>query len=156
MCVWVCVCVCQDDDLTIEGLPEALWLSDGERVGVGAYLGFLPCVTSLIAVNTYFSSLVQQPAMHPMLELNSSPKQHIAERWTGEARHHRRNTTTLSPPPPRVSCMIRQAVCLSVVRCVWTTTPPDPSSTCSSPWHHRCGSCASRAGGAATKVRLLD
>ncbi|CEM27795.1 unnamed protein product [Vitrella brassicaformis CCMP3155] len=64
----------------LEGLPDALWMADG--VGMGAMLGFVSCLESLASINTFFHHLTQQASMHPIVELDDSPKMKIARKWT--------------------------------------------------------------------------
>ncbi|CEL94132.1 unnamed protein product [Vitrella brassicaformis CCMP3155] len=64
----------------LEGLPEALWMADG--VGMGAMLGFVSYLESLAGVNTFFHHLTQSSGMHPIAELEDSPKMKIAKKWT--------------------------------------------------------------------------
>ncbi|CEM26280.1 unnamed protein product [Vitrella brassicaformis CCMP3155] len=63
----------------LEGLPEALWMADG--VGMGAMMGFVSCLESLASVNTFFRHLTQSSGMHPIVELDDSPKMKIAKKW---------------------------------------------------------------------------
>ncbi|CEM34090.1 unnamed protein product [Vitrella brassicaformis CCMP3155] len=64
-------------------LPEFLWMSDDERIGIGGFLGFIFCIESLSSVSAHFHSLTtQQPAMHPTVELNRNPKPDTAAKWT--------------------------------------------------------------------------
>ncbi|CEL92374.1 unnamed protein product [Vitrella brassicaformis CCMP3155] len=62
----------------LEGLPETLWMSSDEKFGLGAFVGFVPCLTSLSAVSTHFHTLTQDSNMHPIIELNISPPNDIA------------------------------------------------------------------------------
>jgi len=67
----------------LERVPEALWMSDGRRIGIGGFLGFIPSIESILHLSTHFRSLTEQPAMHPIVQLTDSPKPRIAARWTG-------------------------------------------------------------------------
>jgi len=67
----------------LENVPEVLWMSDERRIGIGCFLGFIPSIESILRVSTHFRSLTEQPAMHPIVQLNRSPKPSIAARWTG-------------------------------------------------------------------------
>ncbi|CEM03550.1 unnamed protein product [Vitrella brassicaformis CCMP3155] len=71
----------QEELLCLEGLLEGLWMSDDQRVGIGGYLGFISTMECLSSVSQHFKSLTQQPAMHPILELNRCPKPDIANTW---------------------------------------------------------------------------
>ncbi|CEM37710.1 unnamed protein product [Vitrella brassicaformis CCMP3155] len=72
----------------LEGLPEALWMSSEEKFGLGAFVGFVPCLTSLSAVNSHFHTLTfhtltQDSNMHPIIQLNTSPPNDIAKELPG-------------------------------------------------------------------------
>ncbi|CEL94131.1 unnamed protein product [Vitrella brassicaformis CCMP3155] len=64
----------------LEELPEALWMTTEEGMGLGAYLGFHTFMTSLAPVCTHFHTLSQQARVHPILDIHSDPPEHIAKR----------------------------------------------------------------------------
>jgi len=73
--------------LSLEDLPEPLWMSTAEGTGgfgLGAYLGFVPSIESLAPVSTSIRALTQQRAMHPIVELDRSPKANTINKWTGQ------------------------------------------------------------------------
>ncbi|CEL98601.1 unnamed protein product [Vitrella brassicaformis CCMP3155] len=70
----------------LEGLPEALWMSSEEKFGLGAFVGFVPCLTSLSAVSTHFHTLTQDSNMHPIIQLNTSPSNDIIDELPVEQR----------------------------------------------------------------------
>ncbi|CEM08969.1 unnamed protein product [Vitrella brassicaformis CCMP3155] len=67
----------------LEGLPEALWLSSDEKFGLDAFIGFVPCLTSLSAVSSHFHTLTQDSNMHPIIQLDTSPPNDIAKELPG-------------------------------------------------------------------------
>ncbi|CEM27797.1 unnamed protein product [Vitrella brassicaformis CCMP3155] len=85
----------------LEELPEALWMTTEEGMGLGAYLGFHTFMTSLAPVCTHFHTLSQQAPAHPILDIHTDPPEHIANKLPGrlsECRHlavYHRPTRTL-------------------------------------------------------------
>ncbi|CEM00584.1 unnamed protein product [Vitrella brassicaformis CCMP3155] len=64
----------------LEGLAEALWTGDGERLGVSGFLGYTSFMQSLSSVSTYFRALSLKSEGHPILELDKSPTEDIAKK----------------------------------------------------------------------------
>ncbi|CEM34069.1 unnamed protein product [Vitrella brassicaformis CCMP3155] len=78
----------EEAKLSLEDLPEPLWMSTAEGTGgfgLGAYLGFVPSIESLAPVSTSIRALTQQRAMHPIVELDRSPKANTINKWTGRS-----------------------------------------------------------------------
>ncbi|CEM18528.1 unnamed protein product [Vitrella brassicaformis CCMP3155] len=67
----------------LEGLPEALWLSDDHRIGIGGHLGFPSSIESLSCVSTYFHHLTTNSSMHPIAHISMPPREKVAKTWHG-------------------------------------------------------------------------
>ncbi|CEM37712.1 unnamed protein product [Vitrella brassicaformis CCMP3155] len=69
-------------ELSIEDLPDAVWMTTEDGMGLGAYLGFQAFMTSLSVASTYFKALSRQRAVHPILDISVSPSMDTAKKWT--------------------------------------------------------------------------
>ncbi|CEM08966.1 unnamed protein product [Vitrella brassicaformis CCMP3155] len=91
----------------LEELPEALWMTTEEGFGLGAYLGYHTFMTSLSTINTHFSHLSRQPAVHPIVDIYANPTKRTAAKLPGRVSqcrslhvHHR--------PTPRLVTLLEQ------------------------------------------------
>ena len=49
------------------GLPESLWLSSGDRIGIGGFLGFPDSIATLRFISVPFWRMCKMPEMHPIV-----------------------------------------------------------------------------------------
>ncbi|CEM24744.1 unnamed protein product [Vitrella brassicaformis CCMP3155] len=90
----------------LEGLPDALWMANG--VGMGAMLGFVSCLESLASINSFFHHLTQQAGMHPIVELEDSPKMKIAKKWTAGPLSECVDVRIYHPPTASLVCLLER------------------------------------------------
>mmetsp|Transcript_15650 Transcript_15650/g.44731 ORF Transcript_15650/g.44731 Transcript_15650/m.44731 type:complete len:834 (+) Transcript_15650:2609-5110(+) len=99
----------------LEDLPEALWVSTEERIGVGGHLGFAACMQSLARVNTQFKDLCDNSNMHPILELKKPPPDTIIDQWSVKLSACQRLSIDHRPTPAIVRLLEALAPSLQVV-----------------------------------------
>ncbi|CEL92336.1 unnamed protein product [Vitrella brassicaformis CCMP3155] len=109
----------------LEDLPEALWMADG--VGMGAMLGFVSCLESLASVNSFFHHLTQQAGMHPIVELEDSPKMKIAKKWTAGPLSECVDVRIYHPPTASLVCLLERLS--ATVECVDLHCPLECATT---------------------------
>ncbi|CEM22664.1 unnamed protein product [Vitrella brassicaformis CCMP3155] len=99
----------QDDGevgLCLRGLPEALWTTAGEHLGLGGFLGLTSFMQSLSSVSTYFRALSLHSHMHPIVELHKSPPEDIATKLIGGLLSHCKILRVNHRPTPTLVRML--------------------------------------------------
>ncbi|CEL92373.1 unnamed protein product [Vitrella brassicaformis CCMP3155] len=91
----------------LEELPEALWMTTEEGFGLGAYLGYHTFMTSLSTINTHFSHLSRQPAVHPIVDIYAKPTKRTAAKLPGRVSQCR-SLHVHYPPTPRLVTLLEQ------------------------------------------------
>ncbi|CEM29613.1 unnamed protein product [Vitrella brassicaformis CCMP3155] len=102
----------EEDRLSLDSIAEALWLSDGDRIGVGGYIGFVDVVRSLSAVSCAFRSMAKNPAMHPIVEFETAPSIAVAQRWISSL--SRTTTMKIHGPPAMPKLILLEATTTSL------------------------------------------
>ncbi|CEM24742.1 unnamed protein product [Vitrella brassicaformis CCMP3155] len=111
----------------LEELPEALWMTTEEGMGLGAYLGFHPFMTSLAPVCTHFHTLSQQAPVHPILDIHTDPPEHIANKLPARLSECRHLAVYHRPTATLVRLLEQFAPHIETVKLQGPTQPPKDS-----------------------------